>query len=68
MNACFRHASAAKKILYVPELIWSVQTAVQEFFLSHGPCNEYFRLTADTGRSGVEGGAAASTLFIARYP
>ena len=33
MNACFRHASAAKKILYVPELIWSVQTAVQEFFL-----------------------------------
>ena len=32
MNACFRHASAAKKILYAPELIWSVQTAVQEFF------------------------------------
>ena len=68
MNACFRHASAAKKILYAPELIWSVQTAVQEFFLSHGPCNEYFRLTADMGRLGVEGGAAASTLFIARYP
>ena len=32
MNACFRHASAAKKLLYAPELIWSVQTAVQEFF------------------------------------
>ena len=34
MNACFRHASAAKKLLYAPELIWSVQTAVQEFFFN----------------------------------
>ena len=32
MNAYFRNASAAKKLLYAPELIWSVQTAVQEFF------------------------------------
>ena len=36
--------------------------------LCHGPCNDYFRLTADTGRPGAEGGATASTLLKLLLP